>query len=99
MNRASGARRVLSPVRGRALAAPSPAFASFAALTPRAGCPGHPRLAHTPLTGATRHAPHGSLSSFNGHGFGEIARLIDIVSASIGYVVREELQRYYREHG
>src|SRR5438477_10985804 len=50
------AQRVLSPVRGCALAAPSPPFASFAPLTPRGGSPGHPRLAHTPLTGATRDA-------------------------------------------
>ena len=65
MNRASGARRVLSQgvgapdgeaVRGRALAAPSPPTASFASLMPRGGSPGHPRLAHTPLTGATRRA-------------------------------------------
>jgi len=42
--------------RGRALAAPSPPSASFASLTPRGGSPGHPRLAHTPLTGATRGA-------------------------------------------
>ena len=48
--------QVLSPVRGRALAAPSPPSASFASLTPRGGSPGHPRLAHTPLTGATRGA-------------------------------------------
>src|SRR5439155_16188095 len=52
--RSGRVRRVLSPVRGRALAAPSPPCASFAALTPRGGGPGHPRLAHTPLTGATR---------------------------------------------
>ena len=56
MNRASRARRVLSPVRGRALAAPSPPTASFASLMPRGGSPGRPRLAHTPLTGATRRA-------------------------------------------
>src|SRR5216110_2657658 len=48
------AQRVLSPARGRALAAPSPPSASFAPLTPRGGSPGHPRLAHNPLAGATR---------------------------------------------
>ena len=42
--------------RDRALTAPSPPTASFASLTPRGGSPGHPRLAHTPLTGATRGA-------------------------------------------
>src|SRR5438094_7145381 len=50
------ASRVLSPARGRALAAPSPPSASLAPLAPRGGCPGHPRLAHNPLAGATRDA-------------------------------------------
>src|SRR5438045_517929 len=36
------ASRVLSPARGRALAAPSPPFAAFPSLTPRRGSPGHP---------------------------------------------------------
>src|SRR5438309_2186831 len=40
---------------------PPPPSASFAALMPRGGSPGDPRLAHTPLTGATRRAPLGSL--------------------------------------
>src|SRR5207237_5250049 len=36
-----------------------PADASFAALTPLGGSPGHPRFAHNPLAGATRRpAPH-----------------------------------------
>src|SRR5438094_3074663 len=48
------ASRVLSPARGRALAAPSPPPASLASLAPRGGSPGHPRLAHNPLAGATR---------------------------------------------
>jgi len=42
---------------GRALAAPSPPAASFASLIPRGGSPGHPRLAHNPLTRATRGRP------------------------------------------
>ncbi len=46
--------RILSPARGRALAAPSPPFAAFASRMPRGGSPGHPRRAHGPLAGATR---------------------------------------------
>src|SRR5439155_9079414 len=59
--------RVLSPARGRALAAPSPPSASLAPLAPRGGCPGHPRHAHNPLAGPTRDASRGlSLITFHG---------------------------------
>ena len=57
LSRAGFALRGPCPL-GRALAAPSPPFASFASLTPRGGVPGHPRLAHNPLTRATRTAVH-----------------------------------------
>src|SRR5207245_583948 len=55
--------RVLSPVRGCALAAPSPPTASFAPLIPRGGSPGHPRLAPTPPTGATPAPPRELIDS------------------------------------
>ena len=55
LSRARFARQGPLPL-GRALAAPSPPFASFAALTPRGGSPGHPRFAHNPLARATRRA-------------------------------------------
>src|SRR5437588_63380 len=46
--------RGLSGARGRALAAPSPPFASFAFAHSAGRSPGHPRLVHNPLAPATR---------------------------------------------
>ena len=37
--------------------------------------------------------------SLDGHGFRKVSRLIDIVAAPIGDVIREELERHDRENG
>ena len=41
----------------------------------------------------------GRRRSFDGHSFGKVSWLIDIIAAAIGYVIREQLQRHYRKNG
>jgi len=98
--RSGTVRRVLSRGRGVARSRTLPILGPcVASALISDGAPGHPRIARNPRSPVPPAAPYRSRArSFDGHGFGEVTRLVHVVSSSVGYVVREELKRYDREN-
>src|SRR6266850_7441813 len=65
----------------------------------RAAGPRGTRGSRTPRSPVPPAEPYSArFRSFDGHGFGEIARLVNVVPPPISYVIGEQLQGHYRQN-